>query len=120
MDMRKWLVLGAVLVLSLVVVSPAAAWRYRLPFWKAENSAKRVTRNECAEDVYCVSWGVHCRRLSEQRVNCLEATWDEPESGLAEPGEYLYCSSNAKYGIGPGGYITTSYGNVSCRWVYEP
>lgn len=114
-----------VVVVSLLVCVGAAlsaqtatAWRYHLPFYKAQSLAKEYTKESCLEDLECVSWAVKCVRVNDQRIICAEATWDE--SSATEPGEYLRCEWVEKFGIGVGGYISEHFGEPTCGYVYEP
>lgn len=105
----------ATLAAFLLMAGAAQAWRYYLPFYKAENDAKAFTKRLCAADRECEYWAVKCERLTRQRINCAEATW----SAGFEPGESLRCDQVAKYGIGPGGYATLNYTKPHCHYVYE-
>jgi hypothetical protein len=99
----------------LLVAGAAQAFRYTLPFYKAQNDAKAYTKRLCAEERECEYWAVKCERLTAQRINCQEALWFP---GI-EAGESLRCDQVAKYGIGPGGYITRNFTKPHCHYVYE-
>jgi hypothetical protein len=104
----------AALVALLVAAPGALAWQYHLPFYKAQNSANRFTKELCAEDAECIYWTTKCLRVNDQRVTCAEGTWDEG----TEEGETLRCIGIEKFGIAPGGYIKETFGKPHCGYVY--
>jgi hypothetical protein len=111
---------GAIIGLMLFAAPSALAWQYHLPFYKAENIAKGYVKGECAEEDDCVAWGVHCTRVSQQRVLCGEGIWHEvPYELRRNEGETLLCRWIGKYGIGPGGYITETFTKSHCEYVQE-
>lgn len=98
----------------LMLVGTAEAVNWYLPYGKINNQAHQEAKETCLEDVSCTAWAAKCERLNRRRINCTEASWDTyPET----PGEELFCYIVAKFGVGPGGYITRHYSEPACEWV---
>jgi hypothetical protein len=107
----KFKVLVVSLLAFFAISASALAFTYHLPFYKAENGSREIAQESCAREAQCVSSGVQCRRLTEARIDCLEALLFETQYGE------LICENITHWGVGPGGYIVHHFGKIHCAYL---
>lgn len=105
-------ILAAAIAAFFVVVVPAQAFHYHLRFSQAKHGTREVAIRDCEEDNKCVGFAIgECRRISDPRIDCIEANFDETVSGELE------CNTILHWGVEPGGYVKFRYGHVHCFYV---